>query len=1006
MMGKGKKLVCVLSALIALGFCTPVGTTQALAYDAGGSSAQSGGIAINSYAESSGAAECSNTTNEPSNIALAEYGSSENADASSSDGGNVPFSGSGSAGTAGEANEETAGTGSGSSSTEAGGVQGEPKAAGQSAENAANGSSADSQQPDVEASAPDTPSVISLLSSSLEKRDASGFHATITSNKDSYSAGSTAIYSVKYTIDQGAFKEGDTITVSVPQSIASKVKFSVDPLHFASAKDNGDGTWSLTFGSNAGVALSGSFSMYITTANVTDETTAPVTVGGASKNLTVIPTGSASGVGTYTDAIMKDASDSKVSYGDYDYSEGYGDNAAQIGVYDSTNDETIKYRLFTNDKQATMSNITVVDTLPDGMTFNRSKGVVVEDSTGATIDSSLYSVSISGQQLTFSYPGTTSQKMTVVYWVDAKGGQNIKYTNRAEISYSSQGKNYQEHRNYVLQGNNYNAACGEKSVDKTVITSGPNDQMVTYSIKFWNNNGFAAGDINLTDTLDSHVKFVYADQNDKFNVTYDAASNSVRITNTAAISGSDTEYVRFVTDFTDVPEGYTVENSVGGNTTKTLKMSSVQLSAEKTIDGAAPADGQTFTFQLCDQQGNVLQEKQNSGSSVNFDKIYYSEDDLNADGSDSTINYTVKELGGTSTDYVYDTSSYDVAVTLHKGTDANGKTTVTATPVITKDGAAASSLTFDNKSNVTSITGTKVWTDGENQDGVRPDSVTIGLLADGADTGTTTTATKDGGWKFSFDNLAKYDATDGHEISYSVAESNVPSGYKSEVSGDAASGFVVTNTHQPETTSVAVTKTWSGETGGPVTIHLLSDGADTGSSLTLSEDNGWTSSFTGLAKYRDGGTTIVYTVTEDSVDGYKTSISGDQESGFTITNTKEVAPEKPDTPDNPTPVTPGGDMPTTPTTPSTPSSGTPGTPANTPAVQAQSAMPKTADASVIPLVVVVLVAIAGNSLVAVARRRASKIEERGLADGFSSDNDGLADREGCLSDNGKDGDNF
>lgn len=79
-----------------------------------------------------------------------------------------------------------------------------------------------------------------------QSANSSVFHATITSNMDSYSAGSTAIYSVRYTIDHGTLKEGDAVTVEIPKEVAEKVRFSVDPTHFSSVKDNGDGTWSLT----------------------------------------------------------------------------------------------------------------------------------------------------------------------------------------------------------------------------------------------------------------------------------------------------------------------------------------------------------------------------------------------------------------------------------------------------------------------------------------------------------------------------------------------------------------------------------------------------------------------------------------------------------------------------------------------------------------------------------------------------------------------------------------
>ena len=709
----------------------------------------------------------------------------------------------------------------------------------------------------------------------------SGFHATITSNKDSYSAGSTAIFAVKYTVDQGAFQEGDTITVSVPTEVASKVRFSVDPLHFSAAVDKGDGTWELTFGPNASAALAGSFSMFITTAEVTEQTTAPVAVGDGSKDLTVIPKGSAGGVGTYTDAIMKDANDDKVSFGDYDYSEGMGDDAAQIGVYDSTNDETIGYRLFVNNKRATMDSITVVDTLPDGMSFDRTRGVRVTTPAGDELDPSLYSVSISGQDLTFSYPGTLTDTVWVYYWVNARGGTGVKYTNRAEINYQSGGTTYQEHRNYVLQGNDYNAACGEKSVDKTVVSPDPADQRVTYTIKFWNSNGFDVSAINLTDRLDDHVRFVYADAGDKFNVNYDEASHSVLISNTSAISGSETEYVRFVVDFTDVPEGYTVENSVGGNTTKTLKMPTVQLDATKTVDGAAPGSGQTFTFQLCDEQGEVLQEKQNDGEDVTFDRLVYSEDDLAVDGSDSTMHYTVKEKAGDNASYTYDDTIYDVAVTLHRETTPDGRTTVTATPAITKAGVPVASMTFDNKSSTTSAAVTKSWV------GPVGGPVTVRLLADGEDTGQTLTLDEDNNWADSFDGLSKHD-TDGHEIVYTVSEDPVD-GYTSEVSGDVASGFTIINTNT-ETVSVPVTKEWVGPKGSEVTVRLLADGAEVeGQELTLSEANGWADSFEDLPKYAGDGREVAYAVTEGQVSGvdasaYTTTVTGDAATGFAITN--------------------------------------------------------------------------------------------------------------------------
>ena len=92
-------------------------------------------------------------------------------------------------------------------------------------------------------------------------------------------------------------------------------------------------------------------------------------------------------------------------------------------------------------------------------------------------------------------------------------------------------------------------------------------------------------------------------------------------------------------------------------------------------------------------------------------------------------------------------------------------------------------------------------------------------------------------------------------------------------------------TDKPITTKVKVSKKWVGPKGSPVTVHLLADGVDTGKSLVLNEDSGWKGTFTDLREYNANGQKISYTVSEDSVDGYKGEVTGDMASGFTVTNT-------------------------------------------------------------------------------------------------------------------------
>ena len=109
-------------------------------------------------------------------------------------------------------------------------------------------------------------------------------------------------------------------------------------------------------------------------------------------------------------------------------------------------------------------------------------------------------------------------------------------------------------------------------------------------------------------------------------------------------------------------------------------------------------------------------------------------------------------------------------------------------------------------------------------------------------------------------------------------------GYSSAVSGDAQSGFTVTNT-STATVNVPVEKKWVGPAADKAVVRLLAGGADSGRSLELNESNGWKASFEGLAKYDASGAEIAYTVAEDEVDGYDSAVEPDGRGGFTVTNT-------------------------------------------------------------------------------------------------------------------------
>ena len=204
---------------------------------------------------------------------------------------------------------------------------------------------------------------------------------------------------------------------------------------------------------------------------------------------------------------------------------------------------------------------------------------------------------------------------------------------------------------------------------------------------------------------------------------------------------------------------------------------------------------------------------------------------------------------------------------------------------ITGDATTGFTITNTHTPETTEVSGSKTWEDADNQDGKRPTSITIRLLANGEQVQVKTVTANDG-WKWSFTDLPKY--AGGNEITYTISEDAVP-GYTSDVDG-----FNVTNSYTPGKTNVTVTKSWkdSGNQDGlrpaEITVELLENGEPTGKTLKLSKGTRWMGTFSDLDEYKDGEK-IVYSVKEVSVKGYDSSVTGNATTGFVITNSHTPA---------------------------------------------------------------------------------------------------------------------
>ena len=193
----------------------------------------------------------------------------------------------------------------------------------------------------------------------------------------------------------------------------------------------------------------------------------------------------------------------------------------------------------------------------------------------------------------------------------------------------------------------------------------------------------------------------------------------------------------------------------------------------------------------------------------------------------------------------------------------------------------------------------KDWVDSNDQDGKRPDSVTVQLCktvvnddqttTDVPIDGKTLTLNESNGWKGMFGGLDIYE--NDKPIVYTVKEAADLDGYESTVSlNPETHTFTVTNTHTPETVDISGSKTWNdgdnqdGIRPDSITIHLLADGKQV-AVQNVTEKEQWSWNFGSLPKYRDGGVEIKYTIAEDAVEGYTATVNG-----YDVTNTHTVKP--------------------------------------------------------------------------------------------------------------------
>ena len=192
---------------------------------------------------------------------------------------------------------------------------------------------------------------------------------------------------------------------------------------------------------------------------------------------------------------------------------------------------------------------------------------------------------------------------------------------------------------------------------------------------------------------------------------------------------------------------------------------SIQFNGTKTLTGRDLEAGE-FSFELKDSEGNVIETVKNKADGTfQFAAINYGLDDI------GEHTYTVSEVKGQAYAVTYDETVKNVTVNVSD----NGDGTLEV-----ESNYEDQEMQFRNSYDVVDIAVNKQWLDFEDKYGLRPDSITVQLLADGelTDKEKTIQPDQEGNWTCTFNDLPKY--KDGVEIVYTVQEV-VPDGYTSKI---------------------------------------------------------------------------------------------------------------------------------------------------------------------------------------------------------------------------------
>ena len=338
-----------------------------------------------------------------------------------------------------------------------------------------------------------------------------------------------------------------------------------------------------------------------------------------------------------------------------------------------------------------------------------------------------------------------------------------------------------------------------------------------------------------------------------------------------ALTGEEEYTSRLSTNATGTidKEAGTVAVNVTVTNIYEIPETSAVISVQKIVDGTGYNQDEAFEFTLSaaeegtpmpTETGNKVSIK--AGETGSFGSITYTDTGV--------YYYTVKETKGSTVGMSYDETEYLVTVVVSMNAERKLTASVyynivmTDIPEVESDVRA---LVVTNTYRVTSVSGTKTWRAPEGSE--LPESITVILNRNGSPVDSKKVTAADD-WSYEFTELPAYSEDGSTAYTYTVDEEPVE-GYITTVSG---TNLINTITG---TTSVSGTKIWRAPEGTelPESITVILNRNDepvARKKVTAADD--WSYEFTELPAYsEDGSTAYTYTVDEEPVEGYITTVS-------------------------------------------------------------------------------------------------------------------------------------